>query len=78
MACACKKKIEMEKKYGTPTSESILDKCYRYAYRCMIFAIAILFALVLTPIIVFMGLYKIIFKNGEPLVLPKFLSQYMR
>ena len=78
MSCNCKKKIEFEKKYGTPADETILEKCYRYTYRCMIFAIAILIALVVTPIIVFVGLYKIIFKNGEPLVLPKFLSQYMR
>ena len=78
MPCACKNKIEIEKKYGTLADETILDKCFRYAYRCMIFAIAILIALVVTPIIVFVGLYKIIFKNGEPLVLPKFLSQYMR
>jgi len=78
MACACKNKIEMEKKYGTPAEETILDKCFRYTYRCMIFAIAILIALVVTPTIIFVALYKMIFKNGEPLVLPNFLSKYMR
>ena len=30
MSCNCKKKIEFEKKYGTPADETILEKCYRY------------------------------------------------
>lgn len=78
MSCNCKKKIEFEKKYGTPVDETILEKCYRYTYRCMIFAIAILIALVVTPTVVFVALYKIIFKNSEPIVLPEFMSKHMR
>ena len=78
MSCNCKKKIEFEKKYGTPADETILEKCYRYTYRCMIFAIAILIALVVTPTLVFIALYKMIFKNGEPIILPEFMSKYMR
>jgi len=78
MACSCKKKVEIEDKYGVPANETILEKCFRYTYRCMLFAIAILIALVVTPTLVFIALYKMIFKNGEPIILPEFMSKYMR
>jgi hypothetical protein len=44
----------------------------------MIFAIAILIAMVVAPTIIVVALYKMIFKDSEAIVLPEFLSKYMR
>ena len=78
MACNCKKKIELEEKYGVKEKENISEKAFRYSYRIMIFAIAILIAMVVAPTIIVVALYKMIFKDSEAIVLPEFLSKYMR
>ena len=78
MACNCKKTNEFQDKYGKPEEESAFDKSQRYIYKIMIFAVAILIAMVVTPVIVMTAVYKMIFKNNESIVLPEFLSKYMR
>ena len=78
MACNCKKTNEFQDKYGKPEEESAFDKSQRYIYKIMIFAVAILIAIVVTPVIVMTAVYKMIFKNNESIILPEFLSKYMR
>jgi lipopolysaccharide/colanic/teichoic acid biosynthesis glycosyltransferase len=78
MACNCKKKIEIEDKYGVPQEETTLEKGFRLSYRVMIFTFAILITMVVAPTIIIIALYKMIFKNSEPIVLPEFMSKYMR
>jgi hypothetical protein len=78
MACNCKKTNEFQDKYGKPEEESAFQKSQRYIYKIMIFAVAVLLAIVVTPVIVMTAIYKMIFKNNESIVLPEFLSKYMR
>ena len=39
MACNCKKKKDIEAKYGEPIEETWLDKAYKYAIRVLVFFI---------------------------------------
>ena len=78
MACNCKKTNEFQDKYGESEEEKKKEKSQRYIYKIMIFAVAILWAIVVTPVIVMTAIYKLIFKNNESIILPEFLSKYMR
>ena len=78
MACNCKKVNDLQDKYGVPSEESAFGKSQRYIYKIMIFALAILMMIVVTPVIVVTAIYKMVFKNNETIVLPEFLSKYMR
>ena len=78
MACNCKKTNEFQDKYGESEEENAFEKSQRYIYKIMIFAVAILLAIVVTPVIVMTATYKMIFKNNESIILPEFLSKYMR
>lgn len=78
MACNCKKANKFQDKYGEPQEENAFEKSQRYIYKIMIFALAILIAVVVTPVIVLTAVYKIVFKNNESIILPKFLSKYMK
>lgn len=78
MACNCKKTNEFQDKYGELEEENAFNKSQRYIYKIMVFALAILMAIVVTPVIVVTAIYKMIFKNNEAIVLPEFLSKYMK
>lgn len=78
MACNCKKVNNFQDKHGEPEADSVLRKLWRYGYKAIIFVIAILLAGVITPVILFTAVYKMTFKNNETIVLPEFLSKYMR
>jgi hypothetical protein len=78
MACNCKKKIELENKYGTDENEDLFTKTYRYTFKAMIFALVVLIAIVVTPAVILVAIYKVIFKNNESIILPKFLSKYLK
>ena len=78
MACNCKKKIELENKYGEDENEDLFTKTYRYTFKAMIFALVVLIALIVTPAIILVAIYKVIFKNNESIILPNFLSIYLK
>lgn len=78
MACNCKKKIEFENKYGVDEKEDLFTKTYRYTFKAMIFALVVLIAMIVTPAIILVAIYKVIFKNNESIVLPEFLSKYLK
>ena len=78
MACNCKKTNDLQDKYGEQVEESAFEKSQRYIFKIMIFALVILMMIVVTPVIVVTAIYKMVFKNNETIVLPEFLSKYMK
>ncbi len=80
MGCNCKQRNAIIDTYGTPEDETILEKVSRNLLRVVLFIIAILVGVIVTPIIMLVAVYKIFFTKGEDrmIVLPKMLSKHLR
>lgn len=77
MACACKRTMEFEDKYGTKVSEGILNTVMRKTLALlMVFLVAGMF-IVVTPIVLLFIFYAVLFRKDMRVVPPKFLSKYM-
>lgn len=77
MACNCKRKIELEDKYGIEEEETILQKLNRFFIKVIFMVLAIGVTVVVAPILVIMSFYKVFFGNGK-ITLPNFLSKYLK
>lgn len=77
MSCNCKRKIELEKKYGIKEEENVLQKTIRFTLKLFFMVLAISFALVIIPIMVVVSLFKAFFGNNE-ITLPNFLGKYLK
>ena len=77
MPCNCKKKREIEDKYGVPQDENIFYKCYKIAFKIMIFLIFVLAFLLLLPLIFIVAIYKLVFSKNTTIVLPKIMGKYL-
>jgi len=78
MACNCKRKIDLEKKYGVRQTETILGKVRRFMLKILIFIFLMAMILVATPIMIVVVIYRIAFKGDTAIVLPKFLGKYIK
>ena len=78
MACNCKRLNEFQDKHGIPQDETLFRKIFRYCYKILLLIITILLVFIVTPIMVFVIFYKMLVRKGEPLVLPQFLSKYLK
>ena len=78
MACNCKKRNEIEERYGVKEEESFIGKIYRQLWKVIFFVITIMLAIVITPIMILVIIYKIFFGKGKPIMLPKQLSKYLK
>lgn len=78
MACNCKKAKKFEEKYGDKEYENALAKVTRYGWRVIMFTILVVLAIVVTPIMIFVAIYKIAFGKNNTIVLPKFLGKYLK
>ena len=79
MGCNCKQRNAVIEKYGEPEEESVLEKASRSFLKLILFVVALILGVVITPIILFTAIYKIMFAKGEKrmLVLPKVLSKHL-
>lgn len=77
MACNCKRAAEIEDKLGTREGESFLGKLARWGMKAIIFVISILLAIVVTPILIFVVIYKLFFSKNRTIVLPKQLQNFL-
>lgn len=78
MACNCKKKIEIETKYGEPMEQTWFSKMYVLGTKVVVFLIVLSIVIVLVPILIVVSIYKMFFSKNKAIVLPKFLSKYLR
>lgn len=76
MACNCKKTRRFEEKHGVKEEETLLGKFFRWGIRVLLFSIAIVFSIVLVPIIIFLAIYNICFGDNK-ITLPKFMRKYL-
>ena len=76
MACNCKKKMELEEKYGTLVGENILEKISRFSFKVLFAIIATCLAVVVVPTILAVAFYKMTFGNGK-IILPNFMGKYL-
>lgn len=77
MGCGCKKKLEIENKYGEKIKETGLGKITRFALKVLLYTITVLLAIVVIPIVLMVVIFNIFFRNNAGIVMPKFLSKYL-
>jgi hypothetical protein len=77
MGCNCKRVKSFEEKYGVPEYETVNAKIYRNFLRVVLFAIAVVLAIVLTPVLIFVTIYKLTFGKDNKITLPKFMRKYL-
>ena len=78
MACNCKRKGEIEDKYGVKEEETILHKGFRYLMKLIMTVIVIGLAVVVTPLMIFYVIFTILFKKDKVMILPKWLGKYLK
>jgi cytochrome c oxidase subunit IV len=68
MGCNCKKSIKIND--VNKQEISLLEKAFLFLKKVALFSLALCFAIIVTPIILVMIVYKMIFKGGEAFVIP--------
>jgi len=68
MGCNCKKSIKIND--ANKQEISLLEKAFLFLKKVALFSLALCFAIIVTPIILVMIVYKMIFKGGEAFVIP--------
>ena len=71
MGCNCKRRMDIEDKYGEKIEENLLEKGLRLILKVMVFALAIALSIVITPFLLIYIAYKMIFKHSTTLAMPK-------
>lgn len=77
MACNCKRKIELDKKYGTNEEMPFYKKAMSVVFKLVLMSALIVIGIVICPILFAFSLYKAFWGN-KVIVLPKFLAKYMK
>lgn len=75
MSCNCKRKIELEEKYGTEEEETIIEKITRILFKIGLFLILLMSLTVIVPIFLIKIFYMIIFTNNRTVWIPNFLKK---
>lgn len=78
MSCNCKRKIELEEKYGTEEEETIIEKITRILFKIGLFLILFMSLVVIVPIFLIKIFYMIIFTNNRTVWIPDFLKKTFR
>lgn len=78
MSCNCKKVRELESRYGENENEGVLMKMHRYAWRIIMFIVMLLLAVIVVPVMIFLVIYNLAFKNKMNIVLPNFLGKFLK
>lgn len=77
MSCNCKRKIELEEKYGTEEEETIIEKITRILFKIGLFLILFMSLAVIVPIFLIKIFYMIIFTNNRTVWIPNFLKKHL-
>ena len=78
MSCNCKRKIELEEKYGTEEEETIIEKITRILFKIGLFLILFMSLTVIVPIFLIKIFYMIIFNNNRTVWILNFLKKTFR
>lgn len=74
MGCGCKNVKKLDKKNGVKKKEGLTAKLIKVG----LFSLTILLGLIITPIVLVIGLFNAFFRNGKPIMLPKFLTNHKK
>ena len=75
MGCNCKRKIDLEKKFGVKQEENFLVKTTRYVFKILFFVIGLILAIIAIPYLIISSVFSIFFGKNR-IALPKFLRKY--
>ena len=78
MSCNCKRKIELEEKYGTEEEETIIEKITRILFKIGLFLILFMSLAFIVPIFLIKIFYMIIFTNNRTVWIPDFLKKHLK
>ena len=76
MSCNCKKSIKIND--ANKQEISLLEKAFLFLKKVALFSLALCFAIIATPIILIMIMYKMIFKGGEAFVIPEKILKMLK
>ena len=76
MSCNCKKSIKIND--ANKQDPGLLGKAFLFLRKVALFALALCFAIIATPVILIMIAYKMIFKGGEAFVIPEKLLKMLK
>jgi len=68
MGCNCKNAVKIND--ANATKQSGIEKVLLFLKKVGLFALGICFAIVITPIVIVVIIYKMIFKPGEGIIIP--------
>lgn len=78
MSCNCKRKLELESKYGVEESETLYEKGMRFLFKVSLFLILVASLVVVIPILMVVVFYTFVFAKDKTIILPKFFGKYLR
>ena len=70
MGCNCKRKIELEDKYGEKVEEGLLERLTRGIVRALLALTTVVFAIVITPFAIIYLLLKLFFSRDKGIMFP--------
>ena len=78
MGCNCKKKRELDEKYGNNEQEALIKKVGKFGTKTLLFLITAILMCVLMPVLILCCLYVAFFKKNKVINLPNFLSKHLK
>lgn len=78
MACNCKKKRDIEAKYGEPIEETWFDKTYKYLAKILFFLMLLCLTIVLVPVVIVIAMYELAFSKNPSINLPKLIGKLVK
>lgn len=78
MSCNCKRKLELEEKYGVEESETLYEKTMRFLFKVALFLVLMASLVVVIPIMMVIVFYTFVFAKDKTIILPKFFGKYLR
>lgn len=77
MSCNCKRKLDIEGKYGVEEEETLYEKVMRFLFKILIFIILVLSLVVVVPIMMVIVLYTFVFAKDKTIILPKIFNKIL-
>ena len=77
MSCNCKRKIDLENKYGTNEPENSFQRIVRNSLKLSMVILVIPLVLVIAPIYTIIAFYKAFFGDGKVL-LPNIIRKHLK
>lgn len=78
MACNCKNISRFEDEHGTPAYESFLERMTRQLWKVLLFFIAVMMVVAVTPCVLLYVLFKMFWGRNRNVPVPAFIRKYLK